>query len=232
MLLPISKLPPDVLLGVNVSTRGKRASHPILIHRSVKAEFLKQVPIAIRELYGDDLKTSPFYPRIVNEQAMQRLQKLMQHGQIVYGGDVDIAQKFIAPTLIDLVEADFPIMQEEIFGPLLPILTYDHLDEALDFVNTHEKPLAFYYFGANREAKEVLYKTTSGGACINDTLMHIANHNIPFGGVGNSGMNKYHGRESFEAFSNARAITNSPTWIDLPLKYPPFKYFKWVKKIV
>lgn len=204
----------------------------LLIHRKVKDEFLKQIPLEIASLYGADIKTSQFFPRIVNDQAVQRLQKLMQHGTIVYGGEVDASQKFIEPTLIDAVQPDFPIMQEEIFGPILPIITYDTLSEALAFVQAQEKPLAFYYFGQNDTAKEVLRQTTSGGGCINDTLMHIANHHMPFGGVGNSGMNKYHGKESFVAFSNARAITFAATWIDLPLKYPPFTYFKWVKKIV
>jgi aldehyde dehydrogenase (NAD+) len=111
-------------------------------------------------------------------------------------------------------------------------MTFDHIDQAILYINSHEKPLAFYYFGKNKQAKEVLAKTTSGGGCINDTLMHIANDHLPFGGVGNSGMGKYHGHESFLAFSNSRAIVSNPTWIDLPIKYVPFKGFKWVKKII
>ena len=98
--------------------------------------------------------------------------------------------------------------------------------------NKNEKPLAFYYFGTNEKAKDVLAKTTSGGACINDTLMHATNDKLPFGGVGNSGLGKYHGKESFFAFSNKRAVVNTPTWIDLPFKYPPFKYFNWIKKFI
>ena len=156
----------------------------------------------------------------------------MLHGRITYGGEVDASQKFIAPTIIEEVEPSFPIMQEEIFGPLLPVMTFDHIDQAIDYVNDHEKPLAFYYFGPNNRVKDILMKTTSGGGCINDTLMHIANHHLPFGGVGNSGMNSYHGHTSFLAFSHARAIVTSPTWIDVPFKYPPFRFFKWVKKII
>jgi aldehyde dehydrogenase (NAD+) len=198
----------------------------------VKDELLKKIASAIEKLYGKEIKESRYYPRIVNDQAVTRLQKLMLHGKIVHGGEVVETEKFIAPTLIDEVQPDFPIMQEEIFGPLLPVMTFSELSEAIDFVNNHEKPLAFYYFGSNRKARQVLLNTTSGGGCINDTLMHIANHHLPFGGVGNSGMGNYHGYDSFLAFSHARAIVTSPTWIDLPFKYPPFKFFKWVKKIL
>jgi aldehyde dehydrogenase (NAD+) len=156
----------------------------------------------------------------------------MQHGKIRFGGEKNRDNKFITPTIIDEVKPHFPIMQEEIFGPILPVLTFEKIDEAIEYINSNEKPLAFYYFGKNRNAKEILQKTTSGGGCINDTLMHITNHRIPFGGVGNSGLGKYHGRQSFLAFSNARAIVSTPTWIDLPLKYVPFKHFNLIKKII
>ncbi len=111
-------------------------------------------------------------------------------------------------------------------------MTFEHIDEALSYINKKEKPLAFYYFGNNKKAQAILEKTTSGGACINDIIMHIANHNLPFGGVGSSGMGKYHGKESFLAFSNNRGVVTTATWIDLPFKYVPFKFFKWIKKIV
>ena len=163
---------------------------------------------------------------------MQRLQKLLLHGNIIYGGKVDTNDNYISPTIIDEVKPDFPIMQEEIFGPLLPVMTFEKIDTVIEYVNSHEKPLAFYYFGKNKQAKDVLSKTTSGGGCVNDTLMHITNHHLPFGGVGNSGIGRYHGHDSFLAFSNARSIVTTPTWFDLPVKYVPFKYFKWVKKIL
>ena len=204
----------------------------LFVHKSVKDKLIAKIGLAIEEMYGKEIKESRYFPRIVNDQAMVRLQKLMLHGRITYGGEVDASQKFIAPTIIEEVEPSFPIMQEEIFGPLLPVMTFDHIDQAIDYVNDHEKPLAFYYFGPNNRVKDILMKTTSGGGCINDTLMHIANHHLPFGGVGNSGMNSYHGHTSFLAFSHARAIVTSPTWIDVPFKYPPFRFFKWVKKII
>ncbi len=204
----------------------------LLVHSSVKDELLAKISANIEIMYGPDIRQSPWFPRIVNIQAMERLQKLLLHGKIVYGGELDISEKYMAPTIIDEVKPDFPIMQEEIFGPVLPVMTFDKIDEAIAFVNANEKPLAFYYFGKNRQARKVLDQTTSGGGCINDTILHIANHHLPFGGVGNSGLGKYHTRRSFLAFSNERSILTSPTWFDLPVKYVPFKGFRWVKKII
>lgn len=204
----------------------------IFVHNKMKTKLLEELPKVITSFYGENPQQSEYYPRIVNTQNVVRLQTLMQHGKIVFGGKVDLEDKYISPTIIDEIQSDFPIMQEEIFGPLFPILTFNKVDEALEYVNTHDKPLAFYYFGNSNKTKEILSKSTSGGACINDTLMHIANHHMPFGGVGNSGMSQYHGFDSFKAFSNARSVIITPTWIDLPVKYVPFKYFNWVKKIL
>jgi aldehyde dehydrogenase (NAD+) len=204
----------------------------LFVHKSVKKELLDKIAKYWKEMYGDDIKQSRFYPRIVNEKAVDRLQGLMNEGKIHSGGEVDLNNKYIAPTIIDEIQPEDPIMQEEIFGPILPVMTFEHIDQVTDYLNENEKPLAFYYFGKNRKAKEILTKTTSGGGCINDTLMHITNHHLPFGGVGNSGLGKYHGNNSFLAFSNQRAIVSTPTWIDLPLKYVPFKYFNLIKKII
>jgi len=204
----------------------------LLVHRSVKEQLVKRLASAVEQLYGKEIKESRFYPRIVNDQAMVRLQKLMQQGKITYGGEVDVKGRFIGPTVIEEITPDSLIMQEEIFGPLLPVLTFDKLDQAVQFINDHEKPLAFYYFGPGKRAGKILLETTSGGGCINDTLMHIANHHLPFGGVGNSGLGNYHGINSFKAFSHARAMVTSATWIDLPFKYPPFKFFSIIKKII
>lgn len=204
----------------------------LFAHQDIKDELLDEIAKNFVEMYGNDVKNSRFYPRIVNNRAVDRLSKLMNEGKIHTGGEIDEKQKYIAPTIIDNVLPEHPIMQEEIFGPILPVLTFSKINQVTDYVNSHEKPLAFYYFGTNNQAKNVLKKTSSGGACINDTLMHIVNHNLPFGGVGNSGMGKYHGKESFEVFSNRRSIITTPTWLDLPVRYAPFKYFKWVKKII
>jgi len=204
----------------------------LFAHTSIKDELLAKITDSIKEMYGDNIKESRFYPRIVNQRAMDRLEGLLKQGKIHTGGLTDKKEKFMAPTIIDNVESDFLIMQGEIFGPILPVMTFEHIDEALAYINKNEKPLAFYYFGGNKKANDILKKTTSGGACINDTLIHIVNHNLPFGGVGNSGMGKYHGKETFLAFSNNRAVVTSPTWIDLPFKYVPFKFYKWIEKIV
>ncbi len=204
----------------------------LFVHQSIKDELLQKIIENIEKMYGKNIKDSRFYPRIVNTKALDRLAALLNEGNIIYGGDIDREERFIAPTIIDNVKPDFAVMQEEIFGPVLPVMSFENIDEVLDYVHAHEKPLAFYYFGNNKKAKEILKKSTSGGACINDTLMHITNHHLPFGGVGNSGMGKYHGKDSFLAFSNSRAVVTTPTWIDLPLKYVPFKYFKWIEKIL
>jgi aldehyde dehydrogenase (NAD+) len=204
----------------------------LFIHHSVKEQFVEKYRKAITDMFGADAKQSNYYARIVNRKAMERLKKLMQHGDIIFGGEIDENNKYIAPTLIDNVKPEYPIMQEEIFGPVLPIMTFDDIKQVTDYVNTHEKPLAFYYFGNNRAAKKILSETTSGGGCINDTLMHIVNHNLPFGGTGNSGMGKYHGKESFLAFSNKRSIVTSPIWFDLAMKYAPFKNFGRIRKIL
>ncbi len=204
----------------------------LFVHESIKDRLLNRIAESIKEMHGRNIRKSPYYPRIVNNLAMERLQRLMQHGRIHTGGEVDPDERFIAPTIIDEVEPDFPVMQEEIFGPLLPVMTFTDTDDVVQYVNSHEKPLAFYYFGPGKKAKKLLQEIPSGGGCINDTLMHITNHHLPFGGVGNSGMGKYHGKDSFHAFSNRRAIVTTPTWLDMPFKYAPFKYFSLIKKIL
>ena len=204
----------------------------LFAHSSIKIELLNKIAFYFKEMYGQNSQESRFYPRIVNKQAVERLSGLLSQGQIHTGGKVDIDDNYISPTIIDNVEQNHLIMQKEIFGPILPVMSFEHIDETISYINKNEKPLAFYYFGKSDQAKNILSKTSSGGACINDTIMHIANHNLPFGGVGNSGMGKYHGKESFLAFSNGKGVFSTPTWLDLPLKYVPFKYFKWIEKII
>jgi aldehyde dehydrogenase (NAD+) len=203
----------------------------VLIHEKLKSDFVIAYKKAISEMYGDNPKESDYYPRIVHDDAFERIIGLLEGTSVLYGGDSDKTERYISPTLVDTVDFSHPIMQEEIFGPILPLLTFSDLDEAIRTVNSHEKPLALYYFGY-AGSERVIRATSSGGGCINDTLMHIANHHLPFGGVGNSGMGKYHGKESFLAFSNRRPLVTTATWIDLPLKYPPFRYFKWIRKII
>ncbi len=208
----------------------------LLVHKSVKDKLMQAIQEASTALYGLEIQKSRFYPRMVSEAAWERVTLLVEgEEKIVMGvpdGEVVMEKSdlFIAPMLLPNVLPDAPIMQEEIFGPVLPILTFEQLDQAVQYVAAHEKPLALYYFGKSGE--EVLARTSSGGACINDTIMHVANHNLPFGGVGNSGMGRYHGKRSFELFSNQRAVVKTPTWLDLPLKYPPFRYFSWIRRVM
>ena len=216
----------------------------LILHSEIKAEFISEFGKAVRELHGDNIQNDEHYVRMVNSRAFERVASYIPFegkegvdGRIVYGGRVCSDELFIEPTLIDEISPDSPVMMEEIFGPVFPIITLDDngksfSDKVLDFVSSREKPLAFYWFGNEKKGWEVISKSSSGGACINDVIMHIANENIPFGGVGNSGMGHYHKKESFEAFSHTRSIVSTATWIDLPFRYMPYKMFSLVKKIL
>ena len=204
----------------------------VYVHISIKEKLIEEIKTALTNMFGSDLKNNAFYPRIIHAKAFARLQNLMQNGQIRMGGELAESEKFIAPTLLDNIKVSDEIMQEEIFGPLLPLLTFEDINEPLTHINNGEKPLALYYFGSTEIAREILHKTSSGGACINDTIMHVSNHHLPFGGVGNSGQGSYHGKRSFETFSHFKSVVFTPTLIDLPFKYAPFKYFKFIKNII
>ena len=204
----------------------------LLVHKSVKAELIEALRREFTSLLGENPKQAKHFVRIVNERAFDRLVGYLNGAQVVVGGDYDRAERYIAPTVIDNVSPESPIMQEEIFGPIFPVVTFDSIDEAITFVTDREKPLALYYFGDSDTAKYLLKHTSSGGACVNDTIMHIANERLPFGGVGNSGMSSYHGKESFDVFSHRRAVVTTPTWIDLPFRYMPYKLFSLVKRLL
>ncbi len=204
----------------------------IYVHKSIKEELVKEIKSALINMFGSDLKNSAYYPRIIHTDAFKRLKNLMQHGEIRMGGETEELEKFIAPTLLDNIKTSDAIMQEEIFGPLLPLLTFEDMNEPLSYINNGEKPLALYYFGSNQMAVNILNKTSSGGACINDTIMHVSNHHLPFGGVGHSGQGNYHGKKSFDTFSHFKSVVYTPTFIDLPFKYAPFKFFKFIKNII
>ena len=204
----------------------------LLIHRSLQEPFVKAYKVALQRLHGEDARQSPYYVRLVNDRAFERVAGYIQQGKVLVGGHTDAAERYIEPTLLAEVDPAAPVMREEIFGPVLPMLTFERIDEAVEFVTGREKPLALYYFGPEAAGLEILRRTSSGGACLNDTIMHIANDQLPFGGVGNSGMGRYHGRESFDAFSHRRAVVITPKRFDLPFRYPPYKGFRWVKKIL
>ena len=209
----------------------------ILIHKDVKEEFVKAFASEVSNLHGKDIQADRHYVRMVNDKAFERVTGYFKDGDIIYGGRHDAATRFIEPTLIENVPLDSPLMTEEIFGPVFPIITLDDTGntfshKAIEFITSREKPLAFYYFGKESDGWEIIRRTSSGGGCINDVIMHIANENAPFGGVGNSGMGRYHDKDSFEAFSHTRTIVSTGTWIDLPFRYMPYKMFGLVKKIL
>jgi aldehyde dehydrogenase (NAD+) len=204
----------------------------VFVHESKKELLIEKMNSYIQEMYGKTIKDSNFYARMIHEEAFDRVSELMKEGRIRVGGTMDKASKFIEPTIIDELHLDSKIMQEEIFGPVLPIFTYTNIDDVENYIVSKEKPLAMYYFGDNQTAEKLLQKISCGGATINDTMIHIANHHLSFGGVGNSGTGSYHGKGSFLAFSHKKTVLKAPTWIDLPFKYAPFKYFEWVKHIL
>ena len=204
----------------------------LLVHKEVKSQLIEALSREFTSLLGDNPKQCKHFVRIVNDKAFDRLVGYLEDADIVVGGEYDKGERYIAPTIVDNVDTDSPIMQEEIFGPIFPVVTFESTEEAVKFVTEREKPLALYYFGDNKSAEYVLKHTSSGGACVNDTIMHIANERLPFGGVGNSGMSSYHGRESFDVFSHRRAVVTTPTWIDVPFRYMPYKMFSLVKRLL
>ena len=204
----------------------------LLIHKSLEQPFIEEFKAAIESLHGNDTSKSRHYVRMVNDKAFERVTNYLKDGKVAAGGTAIPEERFIAPTLLTQVNPSAEVMQEEIFGPILPMLTFERSEEVVRFITEREKPLALYYFGDEKQGWRIIRRTSSGGACINDTIMHIANENLPFGGVGNSGMGSYHGRLSFDVFSHRRAVVVSPTWIDLPFRYMPYKLFSIVKKIL
>ena len=204
----------------------------LFLHKDIKDAFVKAFQEELAGLYPGGTEYSDKFVHIVKESAFDRLESYLADGNIIVGGRHDKSKLWIEPTLLDNVSPDAPVMQEEIFGPIFPVMTFEDREEVVKFVNGREKPLAFYYFGKSADAWDMIAKTTSGGACINDTIMHIANSNIPFGGVGNSGMGSYHSERSFLAFSHERAVVKTPTWIDLKFRYMPYKLFGIIKKML
>ena len=207
----------------------------LILHKDIKDEFIEAYSEAVKELHGEDIKADRHYVRMVSDKAFDRVTGYFSDGTAVYGGESDRDTGYIAPTILDNVSLDSPVMNEEIFGPVFPIVTFDgedFLGKAAAFVNGREKPLAFYYFGKEKDGWDIIRRTSSGGGCINDVIMHIANENIPFGGVGNSGLGRYHARESFEAFTHRRSIIATGTFLDLPFRYMPYKMFSLVKRIL
>lgn len=202
----------------------------LMLHEDIKEEFLKELEAAFKELLGEDPKESRHFVRIVNDKAFERLEGYLKDGHVVFGGRTDRTERYFEPTVIDGLSEDSPAMREEIFGPIFPIRTFKDTGEVISFVTSREKPLALYYFGGDGE--NILRHTSSGGACVNDTIMHIANEKVPFGGVGNSGMGSYHGKRSFDVFTHYRAVVKTPVWPDPPFRYMPYKFFNLVRRLL
>ena len=204
----------------------------LLVHSSLQTRFAEEFEKAIHELHGEDVQKSKHFVRLVNDAAYQRVTSYLKEGIVIIGGHNDERERYIEPTLLGDIQTDAKVMEEEIFGPVLPMIPFKDTDELVHFITRREKPLALYYFGPEGRGREIIRRTSSGGACINDTIMHIANENIPFGGVGQSGMGHYHSKLSFDAFSHQRAVVTTSTWMDIPFRYMPYPLFEWVRKIL
>ena len=203
----------------------------ILVPHYLREALINELIIAIQKFYGADAENSEHYGKIINDKQWLRLTSYLGDGEIVYGGKSNREKLFIEPTIMVGVQPDAKIMQDEIFGPILPILTYASKEEALAIIQKNPNPLAFYVFTEN-QADEAYWLTNvpSGGACVNNATMHITNHDLPFGGRGFSGTGGYHGKSSFDTFTHTKSVLKTPTWIDPSFKYPPYKGKAWLLK--
>lgn len=206
----------------------------VLVHGSVKEAFVAAMKSSIKQFFSEEAATSYSYGKIINEKAVNRLVGYLPQGRVVYGGDYDAATNYIGPTLLEDVSVDDPIMSEEIFGPLLPVIPFDTVEEAALIISRNPSPLAFYLFTSSREKeKRWLAEVPFGGGCVNNASWQLTNFNLPFGGRGSSGIGAYHGKWSFQVFSHQKAVMKTPTWFDPAIKYPPFGgKLKWFKKLI
>lgn len=195
----------------------------LLLHDDVKEKFYDAFAKAVTSFYGNNPQDSADYPRIINDKHYTRLASMIRDGKIIVGGKTDDESRYIAPTMIEIDSMDHPLMNDEIFGPILPVLSITSIDEAISIVKQFEKPLAFYIFSNNyANQQKCLNSIQFGGGCVNDTISHFVNPDLPFGGVGNSGVGAYHGKFSFDTFTHKKAVCNKVTWPDIPLRYPPY----------
>ncbi len=206
----------------------------LLVNRQIKSPLLESLKQSIGEFYGENPEKSPDYARIVNDRHFQRLSQFLKEGEIAIGGETNATERYIAPTLTVNVPPASPLMQEEIFGPILPIMEYETLEEAISFIKNRPKPLSLYFFSKNAsKQQQVLANTSSGGVCLNDTIMHLGVTELPFGGVGDSGMGAYHGKTSFDTFTHYKSVLKRPFWGETNLRYPPYKSkLGWVKRLL
>jgi len=202
----------------------------VLVHKDVEAELVAELQRSVKAFYGESPQKTDDYARVVNRRHHQRLVGLLKDEEIAFGGDFDGDDCYIAPTVLRNVSPESAVMEDEIFGPILPILKIESVDEAIDFVNERDKPLALYLFTEDDATEaRVLAETSSGGACVNGTIVHIGNPKLPFGGVGPSGIGAYHGRHTFDTFSHRKSVLSRGLSFDVKLMYPP--YSAWVTKM-
>lgn len=196
----------------------------LLVDKKIKENLLEEIQKRLQEFYGDNPANSPDYCRIINQKQFNRLVNFLKDGEIRIGGETNLSDLYIAPTVIDNVSLTELIMQEEIFGPILPVIEYEDIQEAIDLINSKPKPLALYLFSNNNSLQErVLQETSSGGVCINDTVIHFGVPSLPFGGVGDSGIGKYHGKASFDTFSHYKSVLQKSFLLNSNLLYPPYQ---------
>lgn len=196
----------------------------VFVHKEIKNDFIVAMREQLREFYGDDVQASPDYCRIINERHFERLSNLLKNENVQIGGKTDKKQLYIEPTVIEPLTWDAPVMQEEIFGPILPVFTYEDLSQVIAKINRYERPLALYFFSKDKKAqKRLIDEVPFGGGCINTTMMHCGNPYLPFGGIGHSGLGNYHGKWSFDTFSHKKSILNKSLLIDFKFLYPPYK---------
>lgn len=196
----------------------------LLVDKTIKQDLLDSIQKCIREFYGDEPVSSPDYGRISNKKHFSRLAEFLKDGEIIIGGETNPDECYIAPTVIDRVSLEDPVMQEEIFGPILPVIGYSDVTEAIAIINERPKPLALYLFSRNKNLQErVCWETSSGGVCINDTVMQVAVSSLPFGGVGDSGIGSYHGKASFDTFSHYKSVLNRSFRLDPKWRYAPYE---------
>lgn len=206
----------------------------LLVHKSVKDSLIEAIKKNVIEFFGENTEESPKFPKIINQKHFERLNHLIQTGEVVFGGQSNAATNKIGLTLLDHVNWDDPVMQEELFGPILPIIEYEDLDEIISVINSRPKPLALYLFTKSKKVEQKVINSISyGGGCINDTIVHLATSYMGFGGVGESGMGCYHGAASIQTFSHSKSIMKKSNLIDIPLRYPTcYEYLNLLKKIM
>jgi aldehyde dehydrogenase (NAD+) len=205
----------------------------VLVHSSVKEAFVQELKNAINEFYGPDPSVNENFGKIINEKQFDRLCQYLQEGTVIHGGKTDKNKLYIEPSLLQDVTFDAKVMSDEIFGPILPVISFTEMKEALDIIEQHKNPLAFYVFTSNKQKEEEwLQAVAFGGGCVNNAALHLTNHHLPFGGRGFSGTGSYHGKFSFDTFSHKKAVMKTPVWFDPAMKYPPMKgkmkLLKWL----